>query len=501
MAEEKSLAVRASRGYFLSQATRIIEFGLVFVQSLIIARLLGPERQGYYATIIGFGNLVGLIGSLGFDEVANKYVAVLSDDIKKVGGLFSIILRLRFVIAFGISLSIFLLADRIAVALGNEILEPWIRLAAPMFLVNAVYSLMRFLYIGLLRIKSISIIQITNLTLTTLLFYIVLKKGMGINGLIIISIIVFLLTILFILLESRKIIFKGERPDNLRPMLNFGFFNWFNNIVGFLLGKQIDVLLLSAFKLPGEQIGFYHVGVGAARLISTITVSGLFGVSLSTLSLEFKRGGYEATKKAWWVLLKMSIGIAIPILSFVFVLGDDIITFFYGTEYMPAINLFRAFIIFHIVLRILGYDQHVTAIYSIGKERVEFLIRVIWGSLNLIGAIILIPILGVWGALIATGSALVGVVITEMIVIGRVLGAYFPLRFFLKVGFATLVSIIPVVFIPLDGLVAIFVGGILFVIILLGLLGFLKPFDKEDYNYLSKSLPRFEKYIRYFSRV
>ena len=62
MAEEKSLAVRASRGYFLSQATRIIEFGLVFVQSLIIARLLGPERQGYYATIIGFGNLVGLIG-------------------------------------------------------------------------------------------------------------------------------------------------------------------------------------------------------------------------------------------------------------------------------------------------------------------------------------------------------------------------------------------------------------------------------------------------------
>jgi len=499
--EDIGLAKKASSGYLWSQIARIIEFALIFVQSIIIARFLGPEHQGYYAIIIGFGQLISFFLNFGFEAVVNKYIAIYSDEKKKAAGLFLLIFKLRALIAFVTYSLIFIFAHRVALLLSNEMLTPWLRIASIMFFTGLVYSPMEFLYVGRLRLKEISIIKSANLLMTIILIYIVLRMGYGISGIVSMMAIVNLITIIVIFIQTKDLYKETVVPSNLKPMFIFGLFLWLNGLVGFFIQKQIDVVFLSIFKLPGEQIGYYYIGVGLADRISMILISGLFGVSLSALYMAFKQGGYEKTKAAWWILLKMSIGISVPALTFVYLLGRDIIILFYGEEYIPAIVLFKAFVIVHLVLRTFGYDQHITALYAIEKEKTVFLIRAIWGGICIVAEILLIPVFGVWGALIATSSSLIGVTFTEMIVIGRILGGYFPRGFFIKIALATIVSVIPIYFIPLFGIKAILVKGVIFVIILISMLLIIKPFDRSDYGYLSKSFPRFERYIRLFSTI
>ncbi|MGQ9706349.1 MAG: oligosaccharide flippase family protein [bacterium] len=498
---QRDLAKEASRGYVWNQSSMIVESILLFVQSIIIARLLGPQHQGYYATIVGLGLLINTFLNFGFEDVANKFVAVLSDSPKKASGLFLLIFKYRALIAFVIYSLVFIFSRQIAFVLGNEILSFWIRISAIMFFFGWVYSPLRFLFVGFLRMKELAIMRTANLAVITLLSYFVLKLGYGISGLVSMMALVHLLTIIVVFIYTKDLYKETERPENIRPMFMFGIFIWLNNVVGFLLGKQIDVVFLSIFKLSGEQIGYYHIGVSSADRISIFLVAGLLSLNLSALSIAFNRGSFEKLKVAWWILLKMSIGISLPALTFVFLIGSDIITFFFGKEYIPAIVLFKAFIIVHIILRTFGFDQHITALYAMGREKLVFLIRAIWGVICIITEVTLIPILGVWGAFIATGSSLVGVTITEMIVTGRILGGYFPLGFFLKIALSTIVSILPIYFIPLIGLKAILFKGIIFVIIFLSMLLFIKPFNKSDYGYLSKSFPRFDRCFKLFSRI
>jgi O-antigen/teichoic acid export membrane protein len=499
--ERSDLARKASRGYVWNQASMIIESTLLFVQSIIIARLLGPQHQGYYATITGLSLLINTFLSLGFEDIANKYVAILSEKPKKAVGLFLLVFKYRILIAFAIYFFVFIFSRQVAFILGNEVLSPWIRISAIMFFFGWVYSPLRFLFVGFLRIKELAIMRTVNLTVITLLSYFVLKLGYGISGLVSMMAVVHLLTIIVVFIYSRDLYKETERPENIRPMFMFGIFIWLNSVVGFLLGKQIDVVFLSIFKLSGEQIGYYHIGISSADRISTLLVAGLLSLSLSALSVAFVRGGYEKTKVAWWILLKMSIGISVPALIFVYLLGSDIIIFFFGREYISAIILFKAFILVHLILRTFGYDQHITALYAIGKEKLVFLIRAIWGIICIITEVTLIPILGVWGAFIATGSSLIGVTFTEMIVTGRILGRYFPLGFFIKIASATIISIIPIYFVPLFGIKAILIKGVIFAIIFISMLLVMKPFDRSDYGYLSKSFPRFDRYFRLFSKI
>ncbi|MBI4744254.1 MAG: polysaccharide biosynthesis C-terminal domain-containing protein [Actinobacteria bacterium] len=150
------------------------------------------------------------------------------------------------------------------------------------------------------------------------------------------------------------------------------------------------------------------------------------------------------------------------------------------------------------VARAGGGGTNIGLLYALNKEKIVLATRGVGAVLNIILDIILIPRYGAIGAVVATGSVGILLVLTEMTILRRYIKTRFPLVFALKIFLAGALGIFMASLIkPVNGIQLCFAALIYFVIFIIGVL-ILKPFSEDDKEVLSKIHPVVEMVVKYF---
>lgn len=495
-----SFIKEAASGFIWNQGSELLRFVLAFLFSIVLARCLHASGYGIYATIISICTLAILFGSLGLNQAVNNYVPKLKSERGKLAYLLRRVLLARVIILLIICLAIYFFSIQIAGMMNNPGLSSYLSLAIFYVFFFSISNLMMYTFIGFLKVKLVAFVKVTVGVLNLVLAYFLLTSGYGINSIIGILILTSVLSSSIYLIYLKPHIFQKSQPFDTNQVFRFSRSLWLINFVDFALGTQIDIILMGYFLINMTEIGFYNVAVGLVVAIGTLPTVGLGGVALSAFSELHKKGGMKGLAKAWSLNIKLTTLLIVPFMIFGTYYAGPLIPLFYSEEYMPAVLLFQVMAFFFLTSRLLGGGAHTTVFYAANKEKIALYLRSAAGILNLILDIILIPIYGAMGAIIATGSSIVVIIVLEFAFARSMVQGKYPLVFSAKIVGASLLALVGVVFIPGDGIFHLITVGVAYGLLWVGIIYALKPLEKEDVqlvaeinDFLHKILKRFAK--------
>ncbi|MBI4744255.1 MAG: oligosaccharide flippase family protein [Actinobacteria bacterium] len=271
-----SLVKKFSYGLIWNQFAKIVEFGLAFILSFILARGFGPKVYGLYTTAIALSTLAIFISSMGFDEVLNTYIAKLNaqSEQSKAYYLFSKLLSGRFLVSVICGLIVFFFSDSIAKLFGLPEAARYFRLIVFYLIFLSASNLMVMYFMGSMRVRLIALTKVFAAAATLVFSYLSLKSGYGIVGQIVVITAVSFVAFSVYLVFSSPDLFKQKEKFNITPMLKFGYPVWGISFLSYALGKQMDIMLIGYFLHSAKQIGFYNIAYGLQLMIASLLLAG-----------------------------------------------------------------------------------------------------------------------------------------------------------------------------------------------------------------------------------
>ena len=474
--------------YFWNQLNKTFEFGLGFFTSIIVARQLGPSEYGVYSAVISFALLFLLFASFGFEQVVNAQIPKLLVEEKKGEAvyLFKRLIVLRFILLCFACTLLQLFSTLIGRIMHIESMSPYLKLIAFFIILSGISSLLSFMLIAQLKMRAIAEVGIISKALKLFLSWLLLRMGFGIPGLILLAIGLSFLEIIFYSYYLRPIYFTVPRKVDLTSYGWMGANFWLIGIVNYLLERQVDIIFLGIFSVPVSQIAYYSLAATLTLTIGVITVSGLGGVGLTAFSSIHADRGEKALAQAWGVLVKFTILLTTPLLCFTIFFADKIILYVYTEKYLPAANLLRWLCLYQVGTKLVGGDSSLTALYASGREKAGLIIRSGCGILNVVLDIVLIKFIGVFGAVIATGTSFFLANLAEYLTLRKVLSVRLPYQLAAKGFAASVLAGLICIYIPAKNLAGLVGIGIAFVFSFVVIISILKPLKEQDRVYVNK---------------
>jgi O-antigen/teichoic acid export membrane protein len=332
----------------------------------------------------------------------------------------------------------------------------------------------------------------------------VLQMGWGVNGLLWLLAIGSLFNAgAFALWLSPFLLTRGAHYEQaLGPVIKLGLSAWLTNLVTGALLKQASIILLSIFAVSLVEVGYFNLSFQLADSANLLLVAGFGGVSSSALAAAFVGKNYERLSYSWRALIKVETLLAAPILVFCLFNASNIAHALYGSNFDPVGPLLAIFLLFNIIVRVLGTLIHQPTLYVVGKARLVVLSQWI-GMLSVIALGILFIgyfKLGPAGALMADGIAKSITGILLLVFLWKDLPHKYPLGFTLRFLLALILAALPgILWHPSDRILLAF-SGCLFLALCCGLLFWFKPLDAEDMVMIEGMNPRIARYLGWFAR-
>ena len=157
--------------------------------------------------------------------------------------------------------------------------------------------------------------------------------------------------------------------------------------------------IIIGYYLENMDIGIYRIMLQLAG-ISAFTTSALRMTLWPKVSRWGKTGELELIETSLSRAFSYSLILAVPVLAGGVLLGDRLIYFFYGSEfqvgYMPFVIL--------LIVQIVNIFNYFFTTYLNALDRVKdsFKVTMVGASANILLNIILIPLIGITGAALAT---------------------------------------------------------------------------------------------------
>ena len=246
-------------------ATRVVQFVFGFVNSFLIARLLGPAGRGAFYLVSLTPSILISVGQLGLPSALNFFAGR--------GRSASALLRTALVV--GVLLAALLIV-------GTLFALPWLETsvlrAAPADLVRLALVALPFQFvasfvgsvlIGRQVMRNYNVILVTQ-SVIALLVTIVLVAwlGLGVWGAVVGNILVALAGAAAVAFEGRRLVRTegdGGRGISGGELLGYGLRLYPASITGFL-NYRLDVYLLGWLLGDAAQIGLYSMAVSLAEL-------------------------------------------------------------------------------------------------------------------------------------------------------------------------------------------------------------------------------------------
>jgi len=241
------------------------------------------------------------------------------------------------------------------------------------------------------------------------LFLLALKLGYGILGIVWAWLIVEGLLFTLFLVKAWKVVFslpvtKEEiRPLPFKRFLRFGLPLWFKDIFYLFRDKATDIFIISYF-LGQKEVGLYSFAFGIPLIIMSFSPGNILRpVTTPALVQRYTKDNNKKNLSYFFEFMNKIIFFTVVPISLAFtILSNEIIKYVFTSTYLEVLGLFVLSFVF---LMVMQFNYAFTSIlYSLEKSKIMF-IASLSSIYNLIMDLMLIPYLGVLGAILATGSA------------------------------------------------------------------------------------------------
>ncbi|MDI6779538.1 MAG: methyltransferase domain-containing protein [Bacteroidota bacterium] len=492
---------RTATGFFWNQIGRTIEYVLVFLFSVLIARQLGAEINGIYATLLSIVFLLLTVSSFGLETSITSTFPRAYKSLPEAASAFRGLLIFRVIYSILIA-SIFLIFRSIVVEKLNVTTTvcDYLFVIVFYFVLRSIISLFSSTLIAFFEIKINSLLGVATRTIELICVYLIISSGLGLKQIFGLIAATSILQLLAYIVIFREILFLRATFVPVKSAIILGGKFWLNSMIEFALGKQMDIILLGLFAVSLRDIGNFDVAFTFSQALNQGLTIGFFGVSVATFSsLESK--AISRIKAYTESLIRFVILVVTPVIFFVGIYAHSILPLLYSNEYLNSILLFQIFVGVIIVSRIIGGG--VTADYLFSKDETQKLIfsSVIGGVINVSLAVILIPLYGVLGTALATTTAILTTTSLHAYFVRRAISIKFQIKFSLLVITicvlsAALTSLITQTIVNVGPILAFALYCIFFILIS----ALIKPIRAVDAKNISNISNRLFRLVSIFSK-
>jgi len=359
-----SLKEKSLKGLFWDFSGRIGLQGVGFVVSIVLARLLAPEEFGLLAIITVFINLASVFLDFGFSTAL-----IQKQDVREEH--FSAVFYLNVVMGLLLAAIVFFLAPLIGRFYEKEILLNITRLMAIGIFISSFGQVMRARLRRDMNFRPISLATIYAAIISGIIAMAMAWKGLGVWSLAVQSVILQLLTVIFLYLMCKlKINFRFSRSalSELWPFSSRLFFSGLLDTIFF----NLDALIIGKLLSPAT-LGYYHRAKSLENFGFRYTASTIASVLLPGLSslqndpVKFR----EAVMKVFHILSFVSF-----LMCGLFLVGGrEIIILLFSAKWEPSVILFQILIAGAFATQ--GFSLFYNVLLSTGQSRKYLAINII----------------------------------------------------------------------------------------------------------------------------
>jgi O-antigen/teichoic acid export membrane protein len=475
---------------------------LLFGISVLLARYLGKERLGVYATLLVIPTFVRLLNQLGLETLINKKIPelnVFDPSGRQARYLIHRLLAIRGASSIFFCVLLYICLPYYMGFMGTPHLMEYRLVLILYFLSISLNSLLSTLFMTRLQYKTVSMTETgcAFLNLTFLGLFIVLDYGIyGILYAYIIATAINILVYMGLVFPDLK--GATEAPD-LKELPSLAWASYMLTLLSFGLMTQSDVILMNYFQVAQDKIGFYHLATGLGGML-VFVMMGVGPMAFSILTETYARDSEKGMSKIWCQIVGFASFLTVPIFVFAFFNAEPLIQMVYGEQFKDAGALLSFYILFLGTATILGMD-FVTSTLFILKRRDT----VIWSNfesslLNIVLNLILIPLYQEMGALTATGISLVYIVLRQLYVIQKRVDVMSVLPVLGKCLLFSIVAVVPAQATTILIWDNIFMGALVYLFGFVMLLAILKPFTRKQSEVLKGIHPELPVWLNRFTR-
>ncbi|HEY7650327.1 MAG TPA: exosortase [Methylomirabilota bacterium] len=378
--------------------------GLVagLLMSIMLARGLGPARMGDYSYLLWLLRTMTAIATLGFALATTRYTAsALAQGEPRRAAAYLQLLSGRQLVASALVAAAFL--PLIMLFAPADLFLPLLIITVGLIPVTleGIYSHAAY---GAQRYDITTQVSTLKMTLHLLAAIVVLSLGGGILGLTAGGLLGTTISALVIRKRARALYPTPDRPISgtqgaeltayLIPLSAVA-------VLDALVWDRSEVFFLRLYA-SSAQIAFYSVAFGLASR-GMVAAEVAAGTLLPALASLHGRGAHEEFGRVYRAALRWVALVGAPIAAIGGALAPDVVTLLYGAPYLPV----AALLVPMLVVSVVGVLRTVAwaALRATGDQRWALHATWISASLNIGAAVVLIPRLGAWGAVMANATA------------------------------------------------------------------------------------------------
>ena len=436
---------KIAKGAGIGFTGAFIGTALGYLSRMFIARFLGPSDYGLISLSFVILSIAATFSLMGFNMGVQRFVSFYKGkgDDGRIKGTILGGLKICFLLSLILAFIIFFYADGISIhVFHSPELTPVLRIftiAIPFWVLAAVFNSGTTGYQAIKYEIYTTFIFKDTFKLIAIVTFIVLGYGvigasvgwvLGIIGMSVLAF-YFLEKKVFPILATKV---KAVSVD--KELFLFSFPLIFAGIAGLITGWT-DTLMLGYFCTPSE-VGIYNVAMPTAKLMGIVLSA--FAIIFMPVATElYARNREGDLKNAYSSVTKWIFAIVLPGFLLMSLFSTPIIRIMFGLEYVDGAMALSILAFSFFVSALVGLAASLLTTY--GRTKIVMGCSFVGAGSNVLFNFILIPMYGINGAAIATGSSVVLMSILYLFFVYRIARMQ-PFRLsYVKPLFASLIAV------------------------------------------------------------
>jgi O-antigen/teichoic acid export membrane protein len=483
-----------------NHAGKVLEYILMYAESVLIARGLGLETNGVYAGVISFSQFLFVLSSFGLETSINKHLPQLGGHHRES--------RTRFLLRRLLLLRLLLISATAALLWGVlQLVDPgslgavrdYLGLLVLVAAVRSVVPLLAMTLTAQLRTALTAKVNLVIRSLEVAAIVFLLPRGLTIGLLLTVFALAGALQLLCFILFARENVIGEESPAEVRPVIIFGAIFWGNTLVDYFLGRQGDVLLLTTLLQDAAQASVYDVAYSVVQVAALSVTVGLTGVTFATFA-RLAVTSESDMNRFYGFMVRMVSLVTVPIYAFLVFNADAVVRLLYSADFAASAIPLQIMAGARLAARMFGGGENAEYLLSRGRVKALTLIGVFAAAINIGLDIAFIPVLGARGAAGASGIANLTANLLTAILIYRLSGNLVQASSWVRIATVAIVSAwLASSLIGGEALIGVVMRGVTFSGFCLVLAAAVKPVRQFDVEWLSRIDVRLAFILRPFS--
>jgi O-antigen/teichoic acid export membrane protein len=359
-----------------------------FISTMYFAHAVGPSILGAYFLFLAYFGIFNLITDGGFGGAAVKRIS----EGKEPNEYFSALMVLRAVLLVITVLGL-LIAEPYFRELDTSGLIFWLILA---LIINVFTS---GLWSGIYGAGKVGVYQVSILlndvarVVTQIIAVFLGFQAAGLAGGFVVGLIVSgLLNLHFLELKLTRF----ERR-HITSLFTFSFWT-FLSASGFMVFTYADTVLIGYFMTDAD-VGIYRVALQLTSLATFVTLA-LRTTLYPKFSSWSTQGDFASIETALARAITYSLLLAVPVLAGGWIFGEQLLYFLYGASFAAGATALTLLLVVQVAYVFMLLQT--SSLNAIDRPRDSFRVTAIAAGVNILLNILLIPIIGIVGAAVAT---------------------------------------------------------------------------------------------------